>query len=357
MSIHTLFIGTYAHAEQPGVYACTFDTDTGALAELTSHTGITRPSFLIVHPNNEWVYAVCELGITSHDTPGSLFALKYDRAANKLETINEQPSGGDWPCHLTLDATNRWLFTTNYGSGNLSVYPINSDGSIGEMSDHIQHTGHGPNPERQETAHTHSTTLTPDNRFAIVADLGIDELDIYALDAANGTLQLHHVTHTPAGAGPRHTAFHPNGRVLYVANELANAVGVYAYDSANGTLSETQMLPTLPPDAPPNTVADIHLSEAADRLYVSNRGHDSIAVYAVKADGSLASMLGTFPAGGKTPRNFALAPDGKFILVATMDSDTVSVMRLRDGANEIGAPIAQIRIPGASCIQFMHPHA
>lgn len=353
MPTHTLFIGTYANPNQPGIYAYSFDTETGALAELTSHTGITRPSFLIVHPNNEWVYSVCELGQTSHDTPGSLYALNYDAAANKIEIINQQPSGGDWPCHLELDATNRWLLTTNYGSGNLSIYPINADGSIGEMSDHVQHTGHGPNTVRQEVAHTHSTIVSPDNRFVIVADLGIDEVGVYALDPANGTLRFHARTTTPPGAGPRHMTFHPNGRVLYVANELDNTVGVYTYDADAGRLSETQMLDTLPEGAPPNTVADIHLSEAADRLYVSNRGHDSIAVFDVNADGSLASRLGTYPSSGKTPRNFALAPGGKFILVATMDSDTVSVMPLRDGTNEIGSPILQITVPGASCIQFL----
>lgn len=357
MTTQTLFIGTYAHAEQPGIYAYTFDTETGALGELTSRAGITRPSFLIVHPNREWVYAVSELGMSSHDIPGAVYALKYDRAANKIEIINQQASGGDWPCHLALDATNKWLFCANYGSGNMNLFPLRADGSLGAASDHVQHAGHGPNEQRQEGPHAHSTTLTPDNRFAIVADLGIDQLVMYALDPAGGKLQLHRRTTTPPGAGPRHLTFHPNGRVLYVANELANTVGVYAYDNANGTLAETQMLATLPADSPPSTVADIHLSEKADRLYVSNRGHDSIAAYAVNADGSLDAMLGTYPCGGKTPRNFALAPGGKFILVANQDSDNVSVLPLRDGTNEIGAPVVQIPIPTASCIQFLTPHA
>lgn len=172
MSTQTLLIGSYADAAQPGIYAYTFGTETGALGELTSHTGIARPSFLIAHPNGEWVYAVSELGNLSHNTPGSVVALKFDRTAGRIEIVNQQPSEGDWPCHLVLDASNKWLFCANYGTGNMTVYPILADGSIGPRSDHVQHQGTGPNTQRQEGPHAHSTTLTPDNRYAIVADLG-----------------------------------------------------------------------------------------------------------------------------------------------------------------------------------------
>lgn len=356
MSLQTLFIGSYAHAAQPGIYAYSFDTESGALTAQSSLVGIACPSFLIVHPNREWVYAVSELGIASHEKSGAVHALQFDRAANRIKNINQQPSGGDWPCHLALDATHKWLFCANYGSGNLSVFPVNADGSIGAMSDHIQHRGAGPNTDRQQGPHVHSTTLTPDNRFAIVADLGIDQLVMYTLDAVNGKLHLRGRTTTPPGAGPRHLTFHPNGRVLYAANELDNTIGVYTYDGENGALTEIQMFPTLPAGAPPNTVADIHLSDAADRLYVSNRGDDSIAVFSINPDGSVNAALGIYPCGGKTPRNFALAPGGKFILVANQDSDNVSVMPLRDGATEIGAPVARITIPTASCIQFVKPY-
>lgn len=353
MSQQLVFFGSYAPAETPGVYAFAFDDETGGLTQLGSHTGIASPSFLAVHPNGHWVYAVSELGIASHGKPGEVWALDYDADVKSFRPINRQPSDGDWPCHLALDATAKWIFTTNYGSGSMSVFPILEDGSLGAMSDHVQHEGRGANPQRQERAHAHSTTLTPDNHFAIVADLGTDQLVRYVFDAANGTLQeLGHVPTRP-GAGPRHMVFHPNGRVLYVANELANTVAVYDYDLMSGSLSERETLDTLPPNAPEDTVADIHVSSQGDRVYVSNRGDDSIAVFAAEANGGL-QRVAVVPSGGKTPRNFALAPNGKFILVANQDTGNVLVMPLRDGTAEIGATVSSVAIPGACCIKFVN---
>ena len=349
---HLFFVGSYAPADNSGVYAFSFDSEAGALQQLASYAGIASPSFLAVHPNKKWVYAVSELGVASHGMPGAVCALAYDADAKNFHALNQQPSGGDWPCHLVLDATGKWIFVANYGSGNMSVLPIRADGSLGTMSDHVQHEGKGPNQNRQERAHAHSTTLTPDNRFAIVADLGIDQLVIYAFDAVNGKLREHARVSTQPGAGPRHLAFHPNGKILYCANELANTVAMYEYDAANGTLRETQTLYALPPDAPENTVADIHVSANGERVYVSNRGHDSIAVFSANANGEL-SRVAIIPCGGKTPRNFALAPNGKFILVANQDSGSVSVFPLRNGADEIGSPVTRMDVPRASCIQFV----
>ncbi len=349
---HLLFIGSYASADNSGVYAFSFDGDTGALQQLASYTGIASPSFLAVHPNKKWVYAVSELGVASHGMPGAVWAFAYDADAKNFQVLNQQPSDGDWPCHLAMDATGKWIFVTNYGSGNMSVLPIRADGWLGAMSDHVQHSGTGPNKARQEAPHAHSTTLTPDNRFAIVADLGIDQLVMYEFNAVNGKLREHARVATQPGAGPRHLAFHPNGNILYGANELANTVAVYEYDAANGTLRETQTLSTLPPNAPEDTVADIHVSTNGERVYVSNRGHDSIAVFSANLDGQL-ERVAVIPCGGKTPRNFALAPNSKFILVANQDSGNVSVFPLRYGAEEIGRLVTRADVPRASCVQFV----
>lgn len=340
-----VFIGSYATAAQPGIYAFTFDDDTGALTPLGSYTGIANPSFVVIHPNGQWLYAVGE------NAPGTVHALKFERETGHLAPLNEQPSGGDAPCHLLIDGSGKWLFVANYASGSASVFPIRSDGSVGEMTGHVQHDGQGPNAERQQGPHAHSTTLTPDNRYAIIADLGIDQLVIYEFDAAAGKLLSHHSVSTAPGAGPRHAAVHPNGRVLYVANELGNTVTVYEYDAMTAGLREQQTLSTLPSGAPENTVADIHLSPSAERVYVSNRGHNSIAVFAADTDGRL-ERLAVPPCGGNWPRNFGLASGGKYMLVANQYSGDVVVLPRLIGTGELGTPTTRVAVPQAACVQF-----
>lgn len=349
-----VFVGGYAAAGQPGLHAFTFEEKTGALAALGSFAGVTNPSFLVVHPNQPWLYAVSETS-QSDGAPGGVWAFSFEREPFAIRARNQQPSGGDWPCHLQLDATGKWLFVANYGTGSASVLPILADGSVGERSDHVQHSGSGPDKQRQEGPHAHSTTLTPDNGYALIADLGLDQVVIYEFDAALGRLTVHGQMQARPGAGPRHLAFHPNGRMLYVANELDSTVSACEYDAIKGSLREVQTLETLPPGAPENTVADIHISASAGRLYVSNRGHNSIAVYGVDKDGEL-TRLAVPACGGNWPRNFALAPDGRFVLVANQYSNEVCVMPLEIGAGEIGAPVARVAVPGAACIQFLPPN-
>jgi 6-phosphogluconolactonase len=347
-----LFVGGYAPATQQGLHAFRFDDATGALTARGSFTGIVNPSFLVAHPHRPWLYAVSETSQPNDGAPGAVWALRFEREPLTIQSVNHQPSGGDGPCHLQLDATGQWLFVSNYGTGSVRVLPIREDGSLGEMSDHAQHHGRGPNAQRQEGPHAHSATLSPDNRFAIIADLGLDQLVIYQFDAARGQLSPHGQMHTRPGAGPRHLAFHPNGRIVYVANELDNTVSMCAYDAANGALREVKTLETLPPNAPENIVADIHLSPSGQRLYVSNRGHNSVAVYAVNADGRL-TRLAIPPCGGKGPRNFALAPSGRFLLAANQYSDEVSVLPVLAGAAELGAPCARAAVTRPACVQFV----
>jgi 6-phosphogluconolactonase len=269
-----------------------------------------------------------------------------------MRLLNQQSSGGDWPCHLRLDETKQWLIATNYGTGSIAIYPIQSDGSLGEMTDFVQHQGKGPNTARQEGPHAHSSIFTPDNRFVIMADLGIDQLVIYRFDSTAGKLLPHATVNTKPGAGPRHLVFHPNGKWLYAANELDSTVTFYEYDVATSALVEKQNISTIPFDTPENIVADIHLDTSGKRLYVSNRGHNSIAVYDINDNGSLA-LVSTPTCGGNWPRNFALSPNGQFVLVANQYSNEVSVMPLISGKEAIGAPIARATIAGASCVQFV----
>ena len=349
---HLLFVGSYAAAAEPGIYAFRFDDETGALAAAGSFIGVANPSFLIVHPNKRWLYAVSETSRPNDGASGSVWALRFEREPWALQSINHQPSGGDWPCHLQLDATGGWLFVSNYGTGSVGVLPVLADGVLGEMADLVQHHGHSLNPERQEGPHAHSATTTPDGRFVIVADLGTDELAVYRFDSSAGKLGEHGRVKTRPGAGPRHLAFRPAGRRVYVANELDSTVTAYDYDTARGALRQIQTIDTLPSGVPENTVADIHISPSAQRLYVSNRGHDSIAVFDVEADGRLARVA-VPSCGGKWPRNFALAPGGRFLLAANQYSDEVSVLPVLEGAAELGATCAHAAVTQPSCVQFV----
>src|ERR1041385_962960 len=341
----------YSTADQPGIQAFLFDESTGKLTTSGSYIGINVPSFLIIHPNKRWVYAVSETGLSSHNISGEVWAFQMEQEPFLLKPINRQTSRGDWPCHLQLDETGKWLVTTNYGTGNTAIYPIQWDGSLGEMTDEVQHEGHGSHADRQESAHAHSSIFTPDNRFVIVADLGMDELVIYQFDSSTGKLLPHSSVHTRPGAGPRHLVFHPNGKWFYVANELASSVTFYEYGDANDMMIEKQTLSTIPSDAPENIVADIHISSDGKRLYVSNRGHNSIAAFDIGVDGSL-SPVSISSCGGSWPRHFAISPTGQFILVANQYSNEICVLPIRKGKEALGSLITRVSLTGASCIQF-----
>jgi len=349
---HTFFAGGYAAADQPAMHVFTFDSISGALSPVGSFTGVANPSFLRVHPNGRWLYAVSEVGLADSGEHGAVWAFHIDQASLALEPINRQSTRGDWPCHLEIDASGRWLLASNYGSGDVAVFPITAEGELGELVEFVQHEGQGPNEARQEGPHAHSATMSPDNQFVIVADLGIDRLVIYNLNMDTGKLVLHGMTQTRPGAGPRHVTFDHEGRRLYVANELDSTVTVYDYDAANGSLSEMQTLDTLPPAAPENIVADIHISSSGQRVYVSNRGHNSVAAYAVGADGRL-TRLAIPSCGGKWPRNFALAPGGRFMLVANEQSNEIVVLPVLAGTAELGEPVAWSTIPRPTCVQFV----
>jgi len=359
----TVFASGYAREDQTGIHAFQFDQSSGSLRQLGSFAGIANPSFIILHPNGRWLYAVSETAQVSDGMPGGVCALTIEQNPFSARILNRQPSGGDWPCHLRLDTSGNWLFVANYGTGSASVFPVLENGSLGPMSDRVQHNKEalikGQNPQRQERSHVHSVTLSPDNQFALVADLGIDQIVTYRFDQQLGKLTHHAETHTQPGAGPRHLAFHPNGRWLYVTNELDNTVVLYDYDLKDGTLKERQTVSSLPPIAPgaisdngtlENTLADIQISASGKRVYASNRGHNSLAVFDVGDDGRL-TLLSTPSCGGNWPRNIALAPGDKFLLAANQYSNELCVLSILTGPGELSAPVARTDVAGASCIQ------
>jgi 6-phosphogluconolactonase len=337
-----LLASGYADADAPGIYGF-YLLESGELVPNGSWAGLQNPSFIALHPRGQ-LYATAEVG------DGVVAALRLGRRPGEVEELGQQPSGGQWPCHIVFDPSGEWLAVANYGSGTARLIPRLPDGSLGEPGPVVHHTGKGPSRERQEGPHAHSTIFSPNGRLAIVADLGTDRLMVYAV-GAGGALEPKGEGVARPGAGPRHMVWHPNGELLYVANELDNTVSAFAFDATLGALSEVQYLSTLPPGAPHSQVADIHLDAAGERLYVSNRGHNSIAVFTVAADGGL-GPLAIKPCGGDWPRNFAISPDGRHLVVANQNSGNLAVLPVLDGPEALGAPVAQAALPKASCVAF-----
>ena len=348
-----LFVGSYGPSDHATIHVCSLNETSGEIRVVTSTSGIRNPSFLAVSPGGGYLYAVGETSLVGDGTPGSVHAFRIVAEPHTLElvAVNQQPSGGDHPCHLCIDAGGRWLVVSNYGAGSVAVLPIRPDGDLGEIASMVQHEGRGPNSDRQGGPHAHATTFTPDGRFLIAADLGADRLLISAFDPHTGSLRLHGEVETHAGAGPRHLAFHPDGAHLFVVNELENSVTVYAWNSDAGTLRGLSTLPTLPPDAPESIAADIRVAADGHHIFVSNRGHDSVAVFAF--DRHRLSRVAVRPCGGAWPRGLGLGPGGTHLLVANEHSDEVVVLPVLAGWSDIGAPVARARITRPTCVAFV----
>jgi 6-phosphogluconolactonase len=351
-----VYFGTYTGPENSskGIYRSTLDLDTGKLSDPILAAEARNPSFLEIHPNGKFLYAVSEDG-----GAGSVSAYAIDTDKGDLKFLNERPSGGAGPCHVTIDHAGKNLLVANYGSGSASVIPIKPDGRLGELTGFAQHHGSSVNPERQKEPHAHSINVSLDDRFAFVADLGIDKIMIYRLDIEKGTI----VANSPpfakikGGAGPRHFCFHPNGKYAYVINELDCTVTAFAYESDSGVLREIQTVTTLPNGFNgSNTCAEVRVHPSGKFLYGSNRGHDSIVVYRIdQADGKLA-LVEHEKADIKTPRNFNIEPTGKFCLVANQGSDSVVVFRIDQETGALEPTGHKIYIAKPVCIRFLRPN-
>jgi len=350
-----VYFGTYTGQSSKGIYRSTLDLETGRLAEPALVAEVASPSFLEIHPGGRYLYAVSETG-----GGGVVTAFAIDAASGGLARLNQQPSGGNGPCHISIDRTGRVALVANYGSGSAAVLPIQADGRLGAPTGVAQHEGSSVNPKRQREPHAHSFNVSPDNRFGYVADLGIDKIMIYRLDAEKGTLAANDppFARTKPGAGPRHFAFHPNGRFAYVINELDCTVCALAYDPASGALKEIQSAPTLPEGfAAGNTCAEVRVHPGGKFVYGSNRGHNSIAVYRVDPQKGTLTFVEHETAGIKTPRNFNIDPTGRFCLVASQDADSVAVFRIDPETGALEPTGNAITVGKPVCIRFLRAAA
>lgn len=349
-----VFIGTYSQRGSRGIYRSQLDLGTGKLAEPVAVAELKNASFVALHPSGRFLYAVSETEDYQGQKSGSLAAYKVS-AEGTLMKLSERPSGGGAPCHVAVDRSGRVLLAANYSGGSVAAFKIDDDGSLAESGQTIQHRGSSANPQRQEGPHAHSVTISPDNRFVIAADLGLDKLFVYRLgrdplltpNDGNPELKL------KPGAGPRHFAFHPDGRRAFVINELDSTIAALDYDPQRGELTVKSAVSTLPADFKgENSTADIHVHPSGKWVYGSNRGHDTIACYSVDAQTGGLKLLGHEPAGGRAPRNFAIDPTGAFLLAASQDSDRIRVFRIDPDSGKLVRTGDDVQVPMPVCIVF-----
>src|SRR5579859_2331817 len=307
------FAGTYTSKTQSkGIYAFRYDGSTGKMTALGVAAETPDPSFVAIHPGGKFLYAVNEGGKASFVTS---FAL--DAKSGKLTQLNQVPSLGEDPCYITFDQSGKYILVANYTSGTLAVFPILADGKIGEKTALYQDSGKlGPNKERQEGPHAHWIETSADNRYALAADLGLDQILIFQFDAAKGTLGPHIPPGATlkAGSGPRHAIFSPNGKFLFVVSELNSTATSFAFDSKKGDLKQVNSVSTLPAEfTGRNDVAEVAIHPSGRFLYVSNRGLDNIAIFDIDLKKGTLTPMGGVPTGGKEPRHFTFDPSGNFL--------------------------------------------
>jgi 6-phosphogluconolactonase len=350
-----VYFGTYTTGKSQGVYVSRFDPASGKLSppELAAET--KNPSFLALHPSRRFLYSVGETTDPAGKRTGAINAFSLDRQTGKLAFLNQQPSGGIGPCHLAVDRAGKCVLAANYGSGSVTALAIQPDGRLGGSRMSVQHHGSSLNPERQAGPHAHFITSDPANHFALACDLGLDQVLIYRLRAEDpALLGPPALVSVKPGAGPRHLAFDPSGRFVYVINEIDSTLTVFAYDGERGAMKELQSLSTLPEGFQgANTAAEVQVHPSGKFVYGSNRGHNTIAVFAVDPKSGRLAFIEHVPTQGKTPRHFALDPSGNWLLAENQDSDTVVVFRVDAKTGRLSPTGQVLEIGSPSCSVFV----
>jgi 6-phosphogluconolactonase len=351
------YVGTYtAKTTSKGIYSYRFNAENGQLSPIGAATESADPSFLAVHPNGKYLYAVNEIANFNGGTGGAVSSFAIDPKTGALKFLNQVPTRGPGPCHLSLDKTGNYVLVANYDGGSIASFPVHDDGTLGTASGFVQHPGSGPDKERQEGPHAHWIGTSPDNRFALAVDLGLDQVLVYGFDSSKGlfTPLLSGFAKVKPGAGPRHVAFPPNGKFAYVLSEMDSSVNVFSYQAKTGAFTSLQTISTLPKDfSGPKQAAEIAVHPSGKFLYASSRGHDSIAVFAIDEKKGTLKSLGQVLTGGKTPRHFAIDPTGTYLLAENQDSNNIVVFHI-DAATGNLTPTGQtVEVPSPVCITFV----
>ena len=345
-----VYFGTHTAGPGKGFSLARFDTTTGALSKPEFLLEAPAPAYFIIAPDGKHLYTCNSTGFVS--------AYAIDPASAKLTLLNQQPSGGGDPSYISFDRSGQHVFAANYQGGNIAAWRLRPDGGIGERTAFVQHTGSSVNPQRQSHAFAHSIRVDLTNRFVLVADLGLDKLFVYKFDVKNGSLTPNDPPFVAVkpGSGPRHVVFHPNGRWVYLITEMGSTIIQFEWDARRGALKEAQTVSTLPADFHGDSAcAEITVHPSGKFLYASNRGHDSIAVFAIDAKSGRLTAVEHVPSGGKTPRNFDLDRAGRWMLVTNHGNNVAMVFRIDQATGKLTPVGSPVEVPSPFCPRFLEP--
>lgn len=353
-----VYFGTYTGKSSKGIYRSELDLAAGKLSPPVLAGEAVNPSFLAIAPSQKFLYAVGEVNDINGKKGGGVSAFAIDSATGDLKMLNQQSSVGAGPCHIVVDRTGKTALVANYGGGSAAALPIQADGKLGEASSFVQHTGSSINPGNQAGPHAHSINVDAANRFAVVADLGIDKVMVYRLNPDKGMITANDPpsASVEAGSGPRHFAFHPNGKNAYVINEIKLTVTAFQYDAEKGVLTPQQTISTLPDgvtDRKGMSTAEVQVHPSGKFLYGSNRGHHSIAIFSIDSATGKLTAVGHQGQGIKTPRNFGIDPTGNYLLVANQDGDSVTVFRIHQTTGQLESTGSTIAVGTPVCVKFL----
>ncbi|MDV3310282.1 MAG: lactonase family protein [Cyclobacteriaceae bacterium] len=351
-----MYVGTFFGTGSEGIYVLEFDRAKGKFTHIQTVPTRESPTFLDIHPSGKFLYAVNRGSVDQMENSGSVSAFAIDGATGKLTLLNERPSYGSGPCHISVGKSGKWAFISNYQEGNVVIMPIFDDGLLGSTAGARRHLGSSVNTDRQEKPHVHSAVVAPDNNFVLVSDLGTDRIHSYRFNPANGTIadaDVPFVSVKP-GCGPRHLAFHPNGSVVYSAEELSSTVAVLDYDKSTGTLTmRADSIQSLPHDFKgQNTAADIHVHPNGRFLYMSNRGYNALAIFSID-QGGMITLTGQQDTKGKIPRNFLIDLKGEFLWVANQDSNNIVTFRVNPKTGKLTFVSDTPGIPSPVCLKML----
>jgi 6-phosphogluconolactonase len=349
-----VYIGTYTKTEEQGIHWLKLEMATGKLTAMGKLAGQKNPSFLAIHPSKKFLYAVNEIGNYKGEKAGGVSAYSIDPKTGALTFLNQQSSKGGAPCHLVVDATGRNVLVANYTGGSVASLPISRKGRLRKASSFIQHKGSSVLKPRQAAPHGHSINVSPGNKFAVAADLGLDKVLVYGFNAKGGKLTPVGFTKVAPGAGPRHFAFHPNGKFAYVINEITLTVTAFGWDEAKGKLSELQTITTLPVERGKGmSTAEVQVHPSGKFLYGSNRGHNTIAVFSIDGKTGKLKAIQHQSTLGKTPRNFGIDPTGKFLIAANQSSGDVFTFHINQDTGELKPTSHSVKVPMPVCVKFL----
>ena len=352
-----VYFGTYTGKKSQGIYVSRLDLATGALSKPELAVETKSPSFLAIHPNKKFLFAVGEINDFEGKKAGGVSSFAIDAATGKLTLLSAQSSGTPGPCHVSVDHAGKVALVANYGGGSVAALPIAADGKLSPASTHIQHGGVAADG-RPLQPHAHSINVSKDNKFAFAADLGLDKVLVYKLDPATGGLAANDPAFTavPTGSGPRHFAFHPSGRFAYVINERTMTMTAFSYDEKRGELKVIETVSTLPPGETVQkgqSTAEVQVHPSGKFVYGSNRGHHTIVVFAVDEKTGRLTHVENTSTQGKTPRNFGIDPTGAFLLAANQDTDNVFVYRIDSKTGKLTPTGGSVEVGSPVCVKFL----